>query len=77
MIYTTNVVEGVHRQIRKVTKTKGSFDNDMALLKFVYLSMWRVSKKWSKPCDHWSLTVQQLCIKFGELMPLKLTLDHA
>ena len=41
MIHTTNVVEGMHRQIRKGTKTTGSFDNDMALLKLVYLSMRR------------------------------------
>ena len=52
MIHTTNVVEGMHRQIRKGTKTTGSFDNDMALLKLVYLSMRRVSKKWNKPCKH-------------------------
>ena len=77
MIHTTNVVERMHRQIRKVTKTKGSFDNDIAFLKLVYLSMQRVSKKWNKPCNNWSLTVQQLCITFGERMPLKLTLNHA
>jgi transposase-like protein len=77
MIYTTNVVEGMHRQIRKVTKTKGSFDNDMTLLKLVYLSMQRVYKKWNKPCHNWSLIVQQLGIKFGERMPVKLTLNHA
>ena len=38
MIYTTNTIEGFHRQIRKVTKTKGAFTNDMALLKVVYLA---------------------------------------
>ncbi|SHG68681.1 hypothetical protein SAMN05443144_14514, partial [Fodinibius roseus] len=36
LIYTTNAVEGYHRQIRKVTKTKGAFTSDMALLKLVY-----------------------------------------
>ncbi len=37
IIYTTDAVEGYHRQVRKVTKTKGCFTNDMALLKLVYL----------------------------------------
>jgi transposase-like protein len=38
MIYTTNTVEGYHRQIRKVTKNKGVFTNDTALEKLVYLA---------------------------------------
>lgn len=75
IIYTTNAVEGMHRQIRKVTKTKGSFDSDMALLKLVYLSMRRLSKKWNQPIPNWGLTAQQLVIKFGERMPLKLTFN--
>jgi putative transposase len=35
VIYTTNTVEGFHRQVRKVTKTKGAFTSDTALLKLV------------------------------------------
>ena len=76
MIYTTNAVEGLHRQIRKVTKTKGSFDSDMALLKLVYLSMRRIAVKWERPIQNWGLTAQQFSIKFGERMPLKLTLNQ-
>lgn len=44
MIYTTNAVEGNHRQVRKVTKTKGAFTSDMALLKLVYLATRRIEK---------------------------------
>ena len=77
MIYTTNVVEGMHRQIRKVTKTKGAFDSDMVLLKLVYLSMRRLSKKWEKPISNWGLAAQQLVIKFGDRMPLELTISPA
>ncbi|WP_397446931.1 transposase [Polaribacter sp. R77954] len=44
IIYTTNAVEGFHRQVRKVTKTKGAFVNDMALLKLVYLATKKVDK---------------------------------
>lgn len=64
MIYTTNAVEGYHRQVRKVTKTKGAFTSDMALLKLVYLVTRRIEKKWNSPLQNWGLTVQQLAIKF-------------
>lgn len=72
LIYTTNAVEGFHRQIRKVTKTKGAFPNDMALLKLIYLATMNVSKKWTQPLQNWALAVQQLCIKFGDRMKISL-----
>lgn len=75
LIYTTNAVEGFHRGVRKVTKTKGAFTSDMALLKLAYLAMKGISKKWEKPINHWCLSAQQLAIKFGERMPLELTLN--
>ena len=70
LIYTTNAVEGYHRQIRKVTKTKGAFTSDMALQKLVYLASRNIEKKWTSPLQNWSLTVQQLAIKFGDKLPL-------
>lgn len=66
MIYTTNAVEGFHRQVRKITKTKGAFTSDMALLKLIYLAVGNISKKWTQPLPNWSLIVQQLCIRFGD-----------
>jgi len=45
IIYTTNDVEGFHRQVIKVTKTKGAFTSDMALLKLVYLATMNIQKK--------------------------------
>ena len=72
IIYTTNTIEGYHRQIRKVTKTKGAFSTDMALLKLVYLASRRIEEKWTSPVHNWCLVVQQLIIKFGDRMPLKL-----
>ncbi len=72
LIYTTNAVEGFHRQIRKVTKTKGAFPLDMALLKLIYLATENVSKKWTQPLQNWGLTVQQLCIKFGDRIKIEL-----
>jgi transposase-like protein len=70
IIYTTNAVEGFHRQVRKVTKTKGAFVNDMALLKLVYLATKNIQKKWIAPLHNWSLTIQQLYIKFGDRIKL-------
>lgn len=70
LIYTTNAVEGFHRQVRKVTKTKGVFPNDMALMKLIYLAVLNISKKWTQPLHNWALTAGQLRIKFGDRMPL-------
>jgi putative transposase len=72
LIYTTNPVEGFHRQVRKVTKTKGAFPSDMALLKLIYLATENISKKWTQPLHNWGLTIQQLCIKFGDRMKIEL-----
>lgn len=70
IIYTTNAVEGFHRQVRKVTKTKGAFTSDMALQKLVYLSVKNIQKKWTSPLQNWSLTIQQFYIKFGKRIVL-------
>lgn len=72
MIYTTNAVEGFHRQIRKVTKTKGAFTNDMALIKLVYLATKNIEKKWTTALQNWSLIIQQLYIKFGDRVTIDL-----
>ena len=50
LIYTTNTVEGYHRQIRKVTKNKGVFPNDTALVKLVYLAHRNARKKMDYAC---------------------------
>lgn len=65
MIYTTNTVEGYHRQLRKVTKNKGVFPTDTALEKLVYLAYRNIRKKWNMPLANWGTTAQQLAIKFG------------
>lgn len=71
LIYTTNAIEGFHRQVRKVTKNKTAFTNDMALLKLIYLAQRNISKKWTQPLQNWGLTVSQLSIIFGERLKLK------
>jgi putative transposase len=72
LIYTTNTIEGYHRQIRKVTKTKGAFTSDTALLKLIYLASQNIQKKWTMPLSNWSITVSQLRIIFGERITLKI-----
>lgn len=65
-IYTTNAIEAMHRQVRKVTKTKGAFTSEESLLKLIYLAIKEVSKKWTMPIHNWGLTMSQLYIKFGD-----------
>jgi transposase-like protein len=72
VMYTTNPVEGFHRQLRKVTKTKTVFPNEMALIKLLYLAQERISDKWTVPLTGWGLTLQQLCILFGERVKSRL-----
>lgn len=72
LIYTTNAIEGFHRQVRKVTKNKTAFTTDMALLKLIYLAQRNISKKWTQPLQNWSLTVSQLSIIFGNRLKLKI-----
>ncbi|WP_419803299.1 IS256 family transposase [Mucilaginibacter sp.] len=72
VIYTTNSVEGFHRQVRKVTKTKGAFTSDNALLKLVYLVVQNISEKWTMPLHNWNLTLSQLFIMFEDRIKLHL-----
>ena len=64
LIYTTNPIEGFHRQIRKYTKTKGAFTSDNALFKLLFCAINAIVKKWSAPLQNWALTISQLDIYF-------------
>jgi transposase-like protein len=72
IIYTTNVVEGLHRQIRKVTKTKGAFSSELALTKLLYMAIQNIMKKWTQPVQNWSLTISQLAVFFEGRLHLPL-----
>lgn len=74
LIYTTNAIEGYHRQIRKVTKNKGVFTSDMALLKLIYLATMRIAEKWTMSLQGWPTIASQLKIIFGNRM--KVDLDY-
>ncbi len=64
LVYTTNAVEAVHRQFRKLTKTKGAFTNEESLLKLLYLGIQNASKKWKVAVKDWGLTISQLAMYF-------------
>lgn len=59
-----NMIEAVHRQFRKLTKTKGGFPNDESLLKLLYVGITNASSKWTQPIANWNQTLSQLAIYF-------------
>ena len=74
IIYTTNSIEAVHRQFRKLTKTKGGFPNDDSLLKLLFMGIQNASKKWTMPIQNWTLTISQLSIFFEGRLDVALEL---
>lgn len=60
IIYTTNVIEGLHRQFRKVTKTKSIFPNNDSLRKMLYLASQNITKKWTMRYRNWDIILSQL-----------------
>ena len=74
VIYTTNTVEGFHRQMRKVLKTKGSFPNKDAFLKLAFLAIQNITKNWNKPIHNWNRVHSHLCILFQQRLPVSLKL---
>lgn len=66
LVYTTNTVEGYHRMVRKVTKSKGAFTSDMAMLKLVYLATIQFNKRWENKIFGWPSIYNQLFIYFDE-----------
>ena len=64
IMYTTNIIEGVNRQFRKVTKTKSTFPSDESLLKILYLASQNIMKKWTVRYRDWDSIYNQLSIYF-------------
>jgi transposase-like protein len=69
LIYTTNTVEGYHRQLRKVIKNKSSFPTPQAARKLLYLATMNITKKWTAPIRNWALILNQLAIRFEDRWP--------
>jgi len=65
MIYTTNAVEALNRSLRKIIKTRGSFPNDEAAMKLLYLAIRNAGIHWRRPVA-WTAAMGQFAIQFGE-----------
>ncbi len=72
IIYTTNIIEGFHRQVRKYTKNKGAFTSENALLKLIYCACQKILEKWYQPLHNWALIASQLQIFFNGRLNLQL-----
>lgn len=72
IMYTTNIIEGFHRQLRTVTKTKGAFQSEDALIKLLFLVQETIVAKWNKPVHNWNQTLAQLSIIFGDRLKLSI-----
>lgn len=68
-IYTTNAIESLNMSLRKVTKNRGSFPNDEAMIKLLFLALRNISKKWTMPIHDWKSALNQFTIIFETRMP--------
>jgi putative transposase len=66
VMYTTNAIEGLNRQFRKVTKTTTVFPHNEALLKLLWLAQNDITRKWIMPIRNWAEIIAQLSILFPE-----------
>lgn len=66
VIYTTNAIESVNMSLRKLTKNRGSFPSDEALIKLFFLALRNISKKWTLPIRDWKAALTRFTIQFGE-----------
>jgi len=71
IIYTTNAIESVNMSLRKVSKNRGSFPNDDAVIKLFYLALSNIAKKWSMPIKDWKPALNRFIIQFEERIPLR------
>lgn len=69
VIYTTNAIESVNMSLRKITKNRGSFPSDEALLKLFYLALRNISRKWTMPIRDWKAALNRFTIQFEDRMP--------
>ena len=69
VIYTTNAIESVNMNLRKLTKNRGSFPSDDALLKLFYLALRNISQKWTMPIRDWKAALNRFTIQFEERIP--------
>ncbi len=71
LIYTTSAIESVNMSLRKITKNRGSFPSDEALLKLFYLALRNISQKWNMPICDWKVALNRFTIQFEDRMPCR------
>ena len=64
VIYTTNAIESVNFSCRKLIKARTSFPNDEAAIKWLYLGLRNISKRWTMPIQNWKPVMSQFMIRF-------------
>jgi len=69
VIYTTNAVESLNMSLRKMIKTRGSFPNEQAAMKLLYLGLERAAKKWTRPLQDWKAALNRFAIAFEDRVP--------
>jgi len=70
VIYTTNAIESLNMSLRKVTKARGSFPTDEAVLKLLYLALRNIAKKWTMPLFGWNAALNRFAILYEDRLPL-------
>jgi transposase-like protein len=70
VIYTTNAIEGLHRQFRKVTKTTSIFPHNESLMKLLWLAQKDITKKWTMSIDNWGMIIGQLSLMHADRIEL-------
>lgn len=66
IIYTTNAIESLHMQLRKIIKTRGHFPSDEAATKLIYLALRNITKEWKMSARRWKTAMTQFAILFPE-----------
>jgi putative transposase len=69
VIYTTNAIESLNMSLRKVTKARGSFPNDEAVCKLLYLALRNIAKKWTMPLHEWKAALNRFAIIYENRLP--------
>jgi putative transposase len=69
VIYTTNAIESLNMSLRKVTKARGSFPNDEAVSKLLYLALRNIAKKWTMPMHAWKDALNRFAIIYENRLP--------
>jgi putative transposase len=69
VIYTTNAIESIQTQLRKVTRHRGAFPSPEAVRKILYLAIERISKKWRRPIRDWVAALNHFSVVFEGRIP--------